>query len=230
MSGIKIPKARYLFGYFLGSIFATAGLFWLLCPLNAALHAPGEFNSGHQELSCADCHEPAKGTVRQRLQANVGYYLGKRAEPINFMYRPVGNEHCNRCHAKPDDLHPVYRFNEPRFAEVRQKLHPERCTSCHMEHSGVRITQVGIDFCKNCHEDTSLKKDPLTLSHQELIGLGSWKTCLGCHDFHGNHDMKLPTEVGREIPPEKLEHYFSGGLSPYPGAIIHKAEKRCDEP
>jgi hypothetical protein len=26
-----------------------------------------------------------------------------------------------------------------------------------------------------------------------------WQTCLGCHDYHGNHDMVLEKTVGRAI-------------------------------
>ena len=48
---------------------------------------------------------------------------------------------------------------------------------------------------------------------------GRWETCLGCHDFHGNHAMKAPRRLGDAIPSDQIQRYFDGGRSPYPDPI-----------
>ena len=35
---------------------------------------------------------------------------------------------------------PYFDFFEPRFAEAREKIQPQFCLSCHLEHSGKRVT------------------------------------------------------------------------------------------
>ncbi|PKM37694.1 MAG: hypothetical protein CVV06_04420 [Gammaproteobacteria bacterium HGW-Gammaproteobacteria-10] len=126
------------------------------------------------------------GSPCQQIQANIRFVLGRRETTAAFIHSAVGNEQCLRCHERPNDRHPVYRFLEPRFAKAREKISPQSCVSCHNEHRGRRVTFGRIDYCRYCHEKTELRKAPLDISHADLITLKQWDTCLGCHDFHGN--------------------------------------------
>lgn len=216
-------------GYAVGLLLSIAGLFLLIDENHADWHSPGPANSGHEKLSCTDCHWPAEGSARQQIQANLKQQLGLRQHDAYFQFAPVANEQCVACHERSDDQHPVTRFNEPRFAEVREKLHPEQCASCHAEHQGVRVTLPSAEYCRDCHAEFSLKHDKLNVPHQTLAKQQRWQTCLGCHDYHGNHKMTLPAEVGQEISPNSITEYFKGGQSPYPGQIIHKAKEKRDE-
>ena len=67
--------------------------------------------------------------------------------------------------------------------------------SCHREHQGVRVTLTEIGYCRHCHEETRLKRDPLDVSHEALIKAKEWDSCLGCHDFHGNHRMTVRKQL-----------------------------------
>ncbi len=186
---------------------------------------PGPKNVGHQSLKCEYCHIKAPGTFRQQIQANVRYLFVLRSQPVDFGHKKVSNETCLRCHQRPNDRHPVYRFYEPRYKAVREQFQPQLCTSCHQEHFGSRITKTEFDFCKSCHEKLVLKKDPLSLSHENLIAAERWKSCLGCHDFHGNHKMKTATEFSKIIQPERILQYFQGSPSPYADKKFHLATK-----
>lgn len=222
-------RFKYRIGYAAGLLLSAAGLWLLLAGNHADWHSPGHSNIGHEKLQCTDCHRRAEGGARQQIQANLKQQMGLRQHEAYFQFNPVANEQCLDCHDRPNDRHPVQRFNEPRFAEVREKLHPELCVSCHAEHQGVRVTQKSIEYCQNCHEEFSLKHDKISIPHQTLSKQQRWQTCLGCHDFHGNHKMDVPTEIGKEIPPAKIIEYFKGAPSPYPGKIIHKAKETLDE-
>ena len=52
-----------------------------------------------------------------------------------------------------------------------------------------------------------------------------WKTCLGCHDFHGNHRMTVETKLENIINERHIREYFSGGRDPYSPEKIHKAKQ-----
>ena len=144
---------------------------------------------------------------------------------MDFGHQVVTNENCLACHERPNDRHPVYRFLEPRFLKAREALSPQFCVSCHAEHKGQRVTRTEIDYCVNCHKKTRLRKDPLDVSHERLIALKRWESCLGCHDFHGNHMMKTAKTVEAIIPAEKIRAYFQGGASPYGTERRYKAKK-----
>lgn len=209
----------------------TAGLITGLCALgvlwlpgNAALHARGAMTPGHTGIDCAHCHVPAPGTIRQQLQAQVRHAFGHRATPGDFGRMDVGNAACLACHERPDDRHPVFRFLEPRFARARRELAPEQCLSCHLEHQGRRVTQRDPGFCRTCHEDTALRRDPIDIPHATLIDAERWETCLGCHDFHGNHLMKTARRVDEAHAPALLEAYFDEAPSPY-GERRHAARE-----
>jgi hypothetical protein len=165
--------------------------------------------------------------VRQQLQVAASATLLSRTEvgAVDVGYRAVTNSECLACHARPEDRHPVFRFLEPRFASVRDAIHPEQCESCHREHAGVRVTVVEQTYCKHCHGETALDSDPIDVSHRELVATERWDTCLGCHDFHGNHTMKPPRRLADRIPAERIRAYFDGAASPY-GPPTHKAIAR----
>lgn len=177
---------------------------------------------GHEKLECQDCHEPAPGTMRQQIQAKLDYWLGNRESPPAFVNFPVSNGACTACHTKSNDRHPSHRFLEPRFEDLRNSLAPQRCASCHREHEGLRVTLGNSDYCQACHEELSVKNDHTEPSHKELIEKGQWQSCLGCHDFHNNHQWKEPNRITEAIPPKKIKEYFRRGSSPY-GEVNEKA-------
>jgi hypothetical protein len=208
-------RYRQNLGLVLGLAAGALVLVLLLLPEQEAWHARGPMNSGHEELSCEYCHRPAPGTLRQQLQANALHLLGLRASAADFGLQAAGNGECLACHDFPEERHPVFRFNEPRFQKARDALHPESCVSCHQEHRGVRVTRERSDYCRHCHEETLLKRDPLDVSHESLIEARKWDSCLGCHDFHGNHLMTVREQLHEAIPPAQILAYFRGGASPY---------------
>lgn len=223
------PRLSQNIGYLVGCFVSVVALIVFFAPGQASLQSLGPANTGHEALACQSCHVEAPGTIRQQLQANARYYLGLRQTQPDFVHQAVTNDNCIACHDKPNDSHPPHRFLEPRFAEARVSLRPEYCVSCHMEHQGKRVTTVGLEFCSSCHQDMELQNDPLTVPHDELVQRGDWESCLGCHDYHNNHDMEVETVVGRAIKPRKLIEYYNGHPSPYPGEIIYKAKESIDE-
>ncbi|MEW6039767.1 MAG: cytochrome c3 family protein [Pseudomonadota bacterium] len=229
MSHPKVAGLRYRrrqnLGFTAGLSLGGLTLVALLLPQDEHWHERGPMNTGHETLHCASCHKPAPGTIRQQLQAGVRHALGLRKTAADFGYREVTNEVCLGCHDRPEDRHPVFRFVEPRFAEARAKLRPQWCVSCHLEHQGLRVSLDRVTYCETCHKDTRLKKDPLDIPHQTLITLKQWESCLGCHDFHGNHVMKTRTRVAEVLAPETLRAYFAGAPSPYPQQKRYPAKK-----
>ena len=197
---------------------SSAGEQWL---------TPGPANTGHEELACSECHREAPGTARQQIQANARFWLGHRSEPAAFGFVQVDNEACSSCHENPDDPHPVFRFLEPRFAELRAELGPDRCTSCHREHAGLR-SQAPPDLCRHCHEELAFDGDPLDVSHEQLAGEGRWGSCLGCHDFHGNHDFDAPHRLSEALDSSTIDAYLRGAPSPY-GERVHEATRGGEE-
>jgi hypothetical protein len=41
--------------------------------------------------------------------------------------------------------------------------------------------------------------------------------------------MKVPTDLGQSLDPDRIRAYFNRADSPYPGPIIHKAKEKLDE-
>lgn len=198
-------------------------------PLVRSWSVPGPPNTGHAAVACEECHDPAPGSLRQQLQANVRYWLGLRQAGVPFRTQPVDNDDCLDCHANPGDLHPVYRFEEPRFAAARTALSAQRCSGCHGSHRGLRVA-IEIQDCRHCHGELALREDPLDVSHASLVDAGRWETCLGCHDFHGNHDFEPPEKVAQAIDPATLEAYLEGGPSPYGPRILTVIQTMRMEP
>ena len=195
---------------------------FLLMPEAAENIPSNHFTVGHEKLKCASCHVDAPGTLRQQLQAKAAYFVGAREETVAFIHKPVNNAVCMECHAKPKDNHPSHRFWEPRFEEVRQTLAPQQCLSCHREHTGTRVSLVETKFCVSCHSDLVVKNDPIDVSHEQLIKDKKWGTCMGCHDFHGNHERKAQTKLFDVIAEKSVLDYFVNAKSPY-GEVAHKA-------
>jgi len=215
---VPTARRRRRVGIAAGACLAIGAVGFLLFPGQEHFTAPGTMNVGHERLACVSCHRSAPGTVRQQLQADARYLLGWRQAPADFGLRSVGNDDCSACHERPFDRHPVFRFTEPRFAEVRKTLAPHRCESCHREHSGVRVT-VQPGYCVHCHNTLEMKNDPLNIPHVELVRQGRWLTCLGCHDFHGNHVMDSRSRVADALAVRQVQRYFERGESPYPSQL-----------
>ena len=71
------------------------------------------------------------------------------------------------------------------------------------------MTLTDTGYCSTCHKETTLKRDPIDIPHERLIAGDRWETCLGCHDFHGNHLMKTKTRVEEVWPQAQLRAYFT---------------------
>nr|VFK49290.1 MAG: Cytochrome c3 [Candidatus Kentron sp. TC] len=218
-------RARYkiLAYYIVSGVVSLACVLVLLHPDYAYLHVNGPINTGHDELACDDCHKPERGNLRQQLQANVQYLLGNRAKSLAVGYRAVNNYDCLHCHHRPNDRHPVSRFFAPRFREARERIEAQYCVSCHLEHTGGRVTG-SMSYCNACHEKIVLDNDPITISHRQLARDENWESCLACHDYHGNHKMEVKRDFDTRITRQKLQEYFAGeGDSPYSTQKFHKA-------
>ncbi len=191
----------------------TAG--FLIFPERNSQLAIGPMNTGHEALSCQECHTPVRGTAAQQISANVHYWFGLRNSTIGFGSSDVESESCLDCHERPDDRHPISRFLEPRFADARKHIKAHMCVTCHTEHRGVRITEPTIGYCTHCHQDMAVEEDPISPTHEQLVSDNAWNTCLRCHDFHGNHVWNTPTKLIDGVTEEAIRRYFAGGSSPY---------------
>jgi|SoimicMinimDraft_3_1059731.scaffolds.fasta_scaffold71226_1 hypothetical protein len=205
-----VRRAAYAFGL----LVVLAGLALVVVPQSSRFAAKGPPNTGHDKLACTDCHKDAPGTLRQQLQAKVSFHLGLRETDPTFGHDKVSNDTCVNCHARDQDAHPAHRFLEPRFKEAREQLGAESCANCHREHKGVRVTMTPTS-CATCHQDLAMKSDPLDVPHRELIAKGQWNTCLGCHDYHGNHKRLTQTKLGDAYSTKAILDYLAGGTSPY---------------
>ena len=213
-------------GYHAGLVSGLLVVAFLYLPENERLHAPGPMNTGHENLKCAYCHRSAAGSLRQQLQAKARHVLGLRDHGAVLGLRPVGNEACLSCHERPEDSHPVFRFLEPKYTEAREKIRPHLCTSCHLEHTGRRAT-VAMTFCRHCHEDLKLRKDPVSISHEQQVKKERWDLCLRCHDYHGNHRMKVEKKILFSHDKTEIGRYLAGGTeSPYSRHKRYKARKK----
>jgi len=208
-------RIRQNTGLAIGGIIGTGCVLLLALNIGERFLVPGPVITGHQDVRCDFCHQQATGTFRQQIQANAQFLLGQRPRAADFGRKDVTSTACLSCHDGPNDRHPIYRFFEPRFKKARQQIQPTRCISCHLEHTGKRVTKTEIGYCKSCHKDTALKKDPISIPHKSLIADKRWETCLGCHDYHGNHLMKTALDLQKALPPERISEYFEGGPSPY---------------
>lgn len=197
-----------------GLILAALAVAVLLWPGQERWHMAGPANTGHEEIACDTCHADADGSAIGQALTNLGYWLGIGDAPAHFVFAPAGNRQCLDCHEHEDDRHPVARFLEPRFETARGRIAPQFCVSCHRQHQGLRVS-APPDFCVNCHRETEVEDDPLDVTHATLIAEGRWDSCLGCHDFHGNHERETPVMLADRRDPAQIRRYFDGGESPY---------------
>lgn len=208
-------RKRQVIGFLIGVLLSTLGWVYLVHPSNEKNLSLGPLNTGHEDLKCAACHTPAEGSVVGQAKDNFLYAVGSKEEEVVFGSHNVDSKKCQGCHDRPNDRHPIHRFKEPRFNEARDSIQPTECESCHLEHNGVRLTIETTGFCVHCHQETKLKKDPLDVSHEELIKQKKWNTCLQCHDFHGNHFMETAESLKDTIPSQRIWKYIEGGEDPY---------------
>lgn len=178
------------------------------------LWAPGRSTPGHEALGCEGCHQPAPGSLRQQLQAGARFLIGAREAPADFGFGPVTSTACLGCHERDGERHPIHRFQEPRFEQARAAARVDRCTGCHSEHDGARVS-VAPDVCRHCHQGLELEADQVSPSHAALAQAGRFETCLGCHDFHGNHLRAPPARLEEAAPEAAVRAYLADGPAPY---------------
>ena len=202
---------------------AFIGVVILGSPSFSNVVAHGPIQAGHDTLQCSDCHRRADATVRQQIQANLNYVLGRRENSVDFGYLPVTSGECLDCHERPNERHPIYRFREPRFAEAIEVVNAVSCMGCHAEHTDERsFMELGV--CAACHDDLKLVNDPVDVPHETLVRDSQWQTCLGCHDFHGNHIHTSPKLLTEAAPVEAIMDYLAAGNSPYGMDKLYKAQ------
>ncbi len=184
--------------------------------------AHGPIQKGHADVDCSGCHVSAAGSTRQQIQAGVKFAIGLRETGADFGFAQVTSETCIACHERPNDRHPIYRFNEPRFEDAILEIAATSCLGCHTEHVDARASP-NITFCAHCHEDLALKKDPIDVPHVELVRADEWQSCLGCHDFHGNFGHEPQLLIDEAFAASTIEDYLKSGPSPYGNDKIYKA-------
>lgn len=206
------------------SVAAVLALILLIWPNFAGALNPGPMTPGHEAMACEACHKAAPGTIRQQAQANVAHWLGRRDDGAAFGNVPVSSTHCVHCHTRAKDRHPIHRFREPRFLDVVVKLDARTCLSCHREHRGERVFIKGTE-CVLCHERLVMKNDPLDVSHATLVKQSRWETCLGCHDFHGNHVRDAQKKLEQRYDLSRIRDYLAAAASPYGDKKREEAKK-----
>jgi len=227
VNGLRYNGARRR-AYLLGAAVALPLIWVLASPEKQWVQAAGAATPGHAALSCDACHVPAPGTFRQQVQAGVRYLLGLRESPATIGMQPVDDAHCLACHDRPNDRHPLATLSESRFADAQAAHGVQHCTGCHREHHGVRVTATPT-LCSSCHHDTAVQDDPIHPSHAALFSSGQWETCLQCHDFHGNHDLRrgprdFPAAMGEAFDLEAVRSYLGDGARVY-GEPTHAAKE-----
>ncbi|MFY0659955.1 MAG: cytochrome c3 family protein [Shimia sp.] len=213
---MALPSARTVRLWAVLAIMPTAlwaGLALTQSKTQTAL-AHGPLIAAHHGVACVACHSKTTGTVRQQLQAQVRYVLGLRETPVDFGYASVGSDQCLACHARPNERHPIYRFREPRFANAVAEVDARSCLGCHSEHRPQTVT-ADPTVCQTCHDDLKVKNDPVDIPHVELVARKNWTSCMGCHDFHGNHAFQAPVMMADALPEAAIWAYFEGGKDPF---------------
>jgi hypothetical protein len=169
-----------------------------------SLFLPGPTTNGHYQIEskCELCHTPTVG---------------------------VKQEACVGCHAEEleriDDSHPIAKFQDPRNANLLEKLDARKCITCHIEHrpemTGPIASTQPEDFCQYCHSDIGTERP----SHQGM----AFDTCqdAGCHNFHDN--LALNEEFVRkhldEAELKDVPVVVSRGSDDQPHTPLSRAEK-----
>lgn len=214
--------------YLLGAAVALPLIWVLASPDRSWVQAAGAATPGHGALACDACHVAAPGTFRQQVQAGARYLLGLREAPATIGMAPVSDARCLACHDRPGDRHPLATLSESRFATAQAAHGVHHCTGCHQEHHGARVT-ASPKVCSECHHDTVVKDDPIEPSHASLFADARWETCLQCHDFHGNHDLRrgphgFPARMDEAFDLAAVRRYLLDGARVY-GAPTHPAKE-----
>ncbi|TCL09292.1 cytochrome c3-like protein [Shimia isoporae] len=223
---MKAPTARQvrIAAVFAGLPMFLAAAVVMTDPIAMPIMAHGPIQASHESIQCEACHQPSPGTARQQVQGKLHFLLGLRETPVDFGFSAVTSKACLACHERPNERHPIYRFQEPRFQASLALVEATSCLGCHSEHTNHRAS-IDLLFCQACHEDLKLKSDPLDVNHETLIANLEWQTCLGCHDFHGNHKHQAPTLLEAAIPAEAVLLYLQAGPSPYPLPKLFKGRE-----
>lgn len=216
-------QVRIIAAFAILPMFAAAGVVLTDRELMPVM-SHGPLQAGHEAVNCESCHLPSAGTTRQQVQAKVHYLVGMRETSVDFGYSEVRSDACLECHERPNERHPIFRFQEPRFQEAVTQVEATSCLGCHSEHTSHRAT-TDLVFCQACHEDLKLKSDPLDVNHETLIANLEWQTCLGCHDFHGNHRHEAPKLLAAAIAASDVAAYLRDGASPYPLPKLFEAKE-----
>ena len=80
------------------------------------------------------------------------------------------------------------------------------------------------NFCVACHQDLTVKNDPIDVPHVTLIAGERLVTCLGCHDFHGNHTAEPQVTLAAAYDEAEILDYLAEGASPYGSDKIYEAK------
>jgi hypothetical protein len=86
--------------------------------------------------------------------------------------------------------------------------------SCHAEHKNRRVL-AKADQCDLCHAKLVVKNEQVDIAHTTLIAKADWPSCLGCHDYHGNHRRKAQTTFNARFSRAAIDAYLANGPSPY---------------
>ena len=181
-------------------------------PEAMTLLSHGPIQKGHTEVACSGCHEDSVGTIRQQTQANLRHLVGLRSTPADFGFAPVTSEQCVACHERPNDRHPIYRFREPRFSEAIAQVEATSCLGCHTEHTPTGRDRTDILHRLSQGSGTEIRSG---CPHVTLIAEDRWGTCMGCHDFHGNHARKAQTTLALAYDPDDIRAYLQQAPGPY---------------
>lgn len=208
----------------LGVTFAVIVIAYSTSSTGEKFKSKGSMNTGHELLSCTSCHQAAEGSIRQQLQAKAKYFLNLRKHDNIIGNQEVSSHDCLSCHQRETDRHPIFRFNEPRFAKAAKDISANNCIGCHKEHTGKRVT-IKQTYCINCHDKMKLQNDPINPTHANLALNNKWNSCLRCHDYHGNHIRKTPILKSEMLNTNDIRNYFHGGKSPYSKTKKHLPQK-----
>ncbi len=208
-------RQRQFIGILAGLLIGLFAFYFFSLKSSEQYVSLGPMNTGHGELSCVTCHADASGNLFQQVQSNISYAVGARKNSVDFGTSDVAANNCLECHDRPNDRHPIYRFEEPRFKDALKNIDATTCITCHIEHNDKRITLAAGDYCMNCHQDLEVENDPIDIEHKLLIAQEKWSTCLQCHDFHGNHKYEVPHKMKDTIPMKAIKDYFNGGKDPF---------------
>lgn len=150
---------------------------------------PGPLSNGHYQLTekCEICHTDAFGGEKETAE--------------------VLQAACIKCHGddrkKPQDSHPLTKFEDPRNADRLEKINALMCVSCHTEHRQEITLKDGLtqplDVCFNCHEDIAEDRP----THKDM----PFDTCKdsGCHNYHNNRALYTKFLLKHQDKPATLE-------------------------